>query len=379
MLAAELKMRIALVHDYLTQFGGGERVLSALCEMFPEAPIFTLIYDEGATNGAFKNKKIHTSFLQKIPGARKYFRGFIWLMPLAIEQFDLSDFDVVISVSHSFAKGIITKPGTKHICYCLTPTRYLWHDAGLPFKPVSQFLLTYLRAWDYQAAQRPDYFIADSEIVQQRIKKYYNRESTVIYPPVEIHKTYNMKHETQEKNVSSFKFQDYFLMVGRLVPYKRFDIAIEAFGKMLDKELLIIGDGPELRKLKTKSENLKANNVKFLGQVSDFELSKYYSSCKALIFPQEEDFGITPVEAMAMGKPVIAYRAGGALETMIEGETGLFFDEQTSESLTEAIKKFDEKKFNPEKIRKRAQNFDQEIFKTKIDGFIKRCYTNKRR
>ena len=352
-------MKIALVHDYLTQLGGGERVLSTLCEMFPEAPIFTLIYNEKATNGVFKNRKIYTSFLQKIPGAKKFFRGLIWLMPLAVEQLDLSDFDVVISVSHSFGKGIITKPTTKHICYCLTPTRYLWHEAGLPFKPISQFILTYLRTWDYQAAQRPDYFIASSENVRQRIKKYYNRDSEVIYPPVETGKFY-ISEEPKE----------YFLMVGRMVPYKRFDIAVEAFRRLPEERLLIIGDGPEHKKLKNRSLKFKVKNIKFLGRVSENELPKHYAGCKALIFPQEEDFGIVPLEAMASGRPVIAYRAGGALETIKEGETGVFFDEQTPESLVKTVRQFNEKKNNSEKIREQASAFNKEKFKKKISDFL---------
>ncbi|OHB17670.1 MAG: hypothetical protein A2913_01745 [Parcubacteria group bacterium RIFCSPLOWO2_01_FULL_40_65] len=352
-------MKIALVHDYLTQLGGGERVLAALCEMFPSAPVYTLVYDEKATGGVFKGRKIRTSFLQKIPGAKKFFRSLIWLMPLAIEQFDLSDFDLVISVSHSFGKGIITKPATKHICYCLTPTRYLWHDAGLPLKPFSQLLLAYLRIWDYQAAQRPNYFIADSENVRQRIKKYYGRESKVIYPPLETVKFYVSK-----------KPKEYFLMVGRMVPYKRFDIAIEAFSKLPDEKLLIIGDGPELKKLKAKSQKLKVNNVKFLGRVSESELPKYYAGCKALIFPQEEDFGIALLEAMASGRPVIAYRGGGAPETVEEGETGLFFDEQTAGSLFGAINSFNHKEFDSKKIKESVKKFDKEIFKDKIQKFI---------
>jgi glycosyltransferase involved in cell wall biosynthesis len=358
-------MKIALVHDYLTQFGGGERVLTALCEMFPEAPIFTLIYDEKSTNNIFKDRKIYTSFLQKIPGSKKFFRGLIWLMPLAVEQFDFSGFDLVISVSHSFGKGIITKPGTKHICYCLTPTRYLWDNSYFPFKPFSGFLLTYLRGWDYQAAQRPNYFIACSENVRQRIKKYYGRDSEVIYPPVDLN----------FKQIPNPKFQipnSYFLTVGRLVPYKRFDIAIEAFARLPNEKLLIIGNGPEYKKLKAKSYKLKAMNIQFLGQVSDSELSKYYTNCKALIFPQEEDFGIVPLEAMALARPVIAYRAGGALETVREGETGLFFDKQTPDSLFEAVKKFDCNEFNPDKILENTRRFDKDIFKDKIRGFIAR-------
>lgn len=364
-------MRIALVHDYLTQFGGGERVLGVLCEMFPEAPIFTLIYDEKATGGAFKDRKIFTSFLQKIPGSKRHFRTFAWLMPLAIEQFDLSDYEIVISVSHSFSKGVITKPNTRHICYCLTPTRYLWHDSrgsfnkfkefNFPtiFKPFSRLLLTYLRVWDFQASQRVDYFIADSENVRRRIKKYYSRDSEVIYPPVETGRFY-----------ISDKPKDYFLMVGRLVPYKRFDIAVEAFSKFPNEKLLIIGDGPEFEKLKARSQELKADNVEFLGRVSDSELPKYYASCKALIFPQEEDFGIVPLEAMASGRPIIAYRVGGAMETVIEGETGLFFDEQTPDSLVSAIRNLREYKFNPEKIHQYAQSFNKEIFKSEIRKFL---------
>jgi len=345
--------------------------LAVLCEMFPEAPIFTLIYDEKRTNGVFKNKKIHTSFLQKIPGSKKYFRGLIWLMPLAIEQFDLSDFDLVISISHSFGKGIITKPTTKHICYCLTPTRYLWHDAGLPFKLISQFILTYLRIWDYQVAQRPDYFIADSENVRQRIKKYYNRESEVIYPPVEVRANQESRIMNYDPN-SKFQIPNsYFLMVGRMVPYKRLDIVIRAFNELriMNYELWIIGDGPERKRLEKLAKN--SDNIKFLGRISDSELPKYYANCKALIFPQEEDFGIVPLEAMASGRPVIAYRAGGASETAIEEETGIFFNEQTPESLIEAVKSFDEKKFNPQKILKYSQKFDKEIFKKAVLKFLK--------
>lgn len=357
-------MRIALVHDYLTQFGGGERVLAILCQMFPEAPVFTLIYDEEKTNGVFKGRKINTSFLQKIPGSKKFFRQLVWLMPLAVEQFNLSKFDLVISVSHSYGKGIITKPETKHISYCLTPTRYLWHDSGrhLVYKPISLFLLTYLRTWDYQAAQRPDYFIADSENVRQRIKKYYNRESEVIYPPLWRLEAGGGRLEVKYKN--------YFLILGRMVPYKRFDIAIEAFSKIPQEKLVIIGDGPERKKLEARSKKLGAKNIKFLGKVSDSELAKYYADCKALILSQEEDFGITAVEAMASGRPVIAYRAGGVLETIVEGETGVFFNEQSPESLIKAVNDFEGRRFNPQKIRELALAFSKEKFKKRIADFL---------
>jgi len=364
-------MKIALVHEYLTQLGGGEKVLQAFCEMFPEAPIYTLIYDDKATRGVFKDKKIHTSFLQKIPGSKRFFRSLIPLMPLAVEQFNLSGFDLVISVSHSYGKGIITRPGTKHICYCLTPTRYLWftptlmhelwgHSAAITLlKPFLYPLLTYLRTWDYQAAQRPDCFIADSETVRQRIKKYYNRDSEVVYPPVDIGRFH-----------ISDRPKNYFLMTSRMVPYKRFDVAIEAFSKLPEEKLLVIGDWPVYSRLKTRNR-YKTGNIEFLGRVSDDELPRYYAECKAIIFPQEEDFGIVPVEAMAAGRPVIAFRAGGVLETVIEGETGLFFEEQTPESLAEAVKSFDETKFDPEKIRRHAEKFDKSVFKDQISRLIK--------
>lgn len=352
-------MKTALVHDYLTQLGGGEKVLSVLCEMFPEAPIYTLIYSEKATDGVFRDKKIHTSFLQKIPGAKRFFRGLIWLMPLAVEQFDFSDFDLVISVSHSYGKGVITRPGTKHVSYCLTPTRYLWHDPGLPLSFITNPVLTYLRIWDYQASKRPDHFIADSKNVRERIKKYYNRDSEVIYPPV----------ETDRFQISDGP-KDYFLIVGRLVPYKRFDLAIEAFSRLPEEKLFVVGDGPERKKLEAKCRKLGAGNINFFGNVPDPELMGYYACCKALLYPQEEDFGIIPVEAMASGRPVIAYRRGGVLETVIEGETGLFFNEQNTESLIEAVKNFDEGRFDSERIRRHAEKFDKKIFKDKILGFI---------
>ncbi|MBI2626679.1 MAG: glycosyltransferase [Parcubacteria group bacterium] len=363
-------MRIAIVHDYLTQFGGAERVLMALSEIFPEAPIFTLLYNEHLTGHVFKDKQIHTSFLQKLPWSHKIFRFLPWLMPLAIEQFDLASFDVVISISTSYAKGILTKPYTRHISYCSTPPRYLWHEThesldefAVPdfVKPFIPMILSYLRVWDFDASSRVDDFIANSENVKQRIKKYYNRDSFVIHPPVEA-----------EKFVLSSEPREYFLMVGRMVPYKRFDIVVQAFQapsfKLQDSKLLIIGDGPERQYLKRLASG--SRNIHFLGLVSDSKLPQYYARAKAVIFPQEEDFGIVPLEAMASGTPVIAYRAGGVLETVIEDKTGLFFDDQTPESLKNAIIKFESMKFDPEQIRLHALKWDKSIFQTKIKKYI---------
>ncbi|MBP9822475.1 MAG: glycosyltransferase [Candidatus Pacebacteria bacterium] len=353
-------MRIAFVHEYLNQFGGAERTLSVLSEMFPSAPIYTLIYSEQATKGLFKDRNIKTSFLQKFPNAVSHHEWYPMLMPLAMEQFDFSEYDVIISVSASFAKGVITKPTTRHICYCLTPPRFLWDnsqkfskDFGFPFiiKLVSQPLISYLRMWDQSAADRVDEFWKISNFVGRRIEKYYHKKAHLIYPPVDISK-FPLAQEYP---------RDYFLMAGRLVSYKKFDVAVRAFNK-LGLPLKIIGTGPELKKLKKMS----SPNVQFLGQVSDEKLGEYYRGAKALIFPQEEDFGIVPLEAMASGRPVISYRGGGAEETIAENKTGIFFDQQTPESIIEAVKSFSSKKFDPSECRAQAEKFSIEVFKDAI-------------
>ena len=360
-------LRIALVHDYLTQYGGGERVLEAFSEIWPEAPIFTLIYDARLTGNRFKDKEIHTSFLQKIPLVKSKHRLFLFLMPIAVEQFDLSDYDIVLSDSASYAKGVITKPSTFHICYCHTPTRYAWDDshryikeAGYSYliKKLVPLAINYIRLWDREAASRVDKFIANSHFVKKRITKYYGKESEVIHPPV-----------SADNFAISDNIDDYFLMVGRFLPYKKFDLAIEAFNR-LGWPLKIIGDGPERRRLLRMANR----NIEFLGIQSDEVLRGYYSRCRALIFPQEEDFGIVALEAMASGRPVIAYRAGGALEIVEEGATGMFFNEQTVDSLMECLKRFNHKDFNSAAIKRHALRFDKEIFKDKIKLFIEEKY-----
>jgi glycosyltransferase involved in cell wall biosynthesis len=359
-------MRVALVHDFLTQYGGAEKVLEAFCEIWPQAPIFTLFYDPQKMGGHFLNQDIRVSPIQNLPWGRKKYRWYLPLMPSAIERFNLSDFDLIISDCSAYSKGVLTKPGTLHISYLHTPTRYLWSDAYKYIdslsgaeKIVSKFLapiLTRLRIWDQIASQRPDYLIANSQFVAQRIKHYYRRESTVIYPPVEF---------SQFKTAR--KIKDYYLVISRFRPYKKVDLVIKAFNE-LRMPLKIIGTGED--KLLKK---IAGPNIEFLGFVSESEKAQYLSQCQALIHPQEEDFGITPLEAMSSGRPVIAYQAGGAIETVIEGLTGKFFQEQTVSSLKEAVLKFKSEEFNSQKIRRHAQNFSQAQFKKKIKKFVEEC------
>lgn len=356
-------MKIAFVHEYLNQFGGAERMLQVLCALYPRAPVYTLLYDRDATGGIFDGRVIKTSFLQNLPLTKKHHSIFPLLMPLAIEQFDFSDYNLIISISASFAKGIITKPHTKHICYCLTPPRFLWDSSqkfveefGYP-RIIKQFLppfITYLRIWDSQASLRVDDFWSISNFVGDRVRKYYSKSSQVIYPPVNVAKF----HISQ-------RIGNYFIMVGRLVSYKRFDLAIKTFNQN-GLPLKIVGIGPELNKLKKMAQK----NVEFLGLVSDEKLAELYSNAQACIFPQEEDFGIVPLESMASGRPAIAFRAGGAMETIIDNKTGIFFDDQSPESLQAAIEKFQSIDFRPENCREQAKKFDVVIFKENFSRLI---------
>ncbi len=356
-------MRIALVHDYLVQYGGAERILECFTELFPYAPIYTLVYDKKAMHGVFKNKDIRTSYLQKLPFARKRHRFFPPLMPLAIEQFDLSKYDIVLSDSASYAKGVITNPETLHICYMHTPMRYAWDDCqkytqdfGFPnlIKRFVPFAMNYIRIWDKSSADRVDKFIANSNFVAKRIKKYYRKNAIVINPPVSIDNFY----------ISSSR-ASYFLMVGRLIAYKRHDIAIKAFNE-LGLPLKIIGRGPEIKRLK----KLAGPNIEFLERVSEKDLPKYYAECQAFIFPQEEDFGIVAMEAMASGRPLIAYYGGDIPEHMEDGKTGIFFYSQNPEDIIRAVKKFRDEDYDPEYIRSRSLKFDRKIFKDKIRKYI---------
>lgn len=364
-------MKVALIHDHLAQDGGAEKVLKVLAEMFPEAPIFTLLYEKKNTDKYYRHRRIETSIIQKLPGGISHYQWYMPFMPMAVEFFDLSGYDLVISDTSSFAKGVITTSHTLHICYCHTPTRYLWSDThqyinelkyNKYFKKVISLVLNYVRMWDRLAADRVDEYIANSRFVAGRIKKYYKRESAVIYPPV----------ETEQFNIAG-QVGDYFLIGGRLAPYKRVDLAIEAV-KKTGKKLKVFGDGIDLARLKQIAGGDK--NIEFLGRVDDAAKAELYSRCLAFIHPQEEDFGITAVEAQASGRPVIAYRRGGAVETIVEGVTGLFFNEQTAGSLSEAINNFDKAKFNPEIIKRHAEQFSVEKFKNKIAKYIEESWEN---
>lgn len=356
-------MKVALVYDRVNKWGGAERVLLALHEMFPDAPLYTSVYNPKTASWARVFSKVVPTFLQKFP-----FRRHEWmapLMPIAFENLNFDEFDLVISVTSEAAKGIITKSQTKHICYCLTPTRYLWsgykdYFKWSIFRSLMSPIVKYLRDWDTLASTRPDLMVAISTISAKRIEKYYGRESKIIFPPVEVGK---FKREEFGKAIDK-----YFLIVSRLVPYKKIDLAIEVFNK-LGRPLVIVGTGSEEFKFKFKSKK----NIKLLGQVSNKKLIEIYKGARALIMPQEEDFGIVSVEAQAVGIPVIAYKKGGAFDTVIEGKTGIFFEEQTVESLTSAVKKFDNDSYldiRPEYCIKNAQRFSKERFK---EEFLKIC------
>ena len=362
-----INMKVALVHDWLTNMGGAERVVINFKEIFKDAPIYTTIYNPDNLDDELKNIDVRTSFLQNKKDAKKNHQKYFPFMPMAFESFDLNDYDIVLSSSSSCAKGVVTNPNTMHVCYCHSPMRYGWEfyyeyanttDMKKLKKKLLKYFMDYMRIWDNVSSNRVDYFIANSENVARRIWKHYRRESVVIHPPVRCN-LFNISDEDE----------DYFLIVSRLVEYKKIDLAIEAFNE-LRLPLIIIGDGAEREELESKAKD----NIKFLGRQPDNVIKKYYSKCRAFIFPGEEDFGITPLESQASGRPVIAFGKGGALETVIDRQTGIFFDEQTVDELKLAVKKFQNIDFDKKVIRKHAEEFDEAIFKGKIKDFIDEKY-----
>lgn len=365
-------MKVALIHDHLAQTGGAEKVLKVFADIFPEATIYTLLADKVKTDTYLEGRRIDTSVIQRLPGGVKHYKWYLPLMPMAVEFFDLSEYDLVISDTSSFAKGVITLPSVPHICYCHTPTRYLWSDAhsylnelkyNKWFKKIIARVLVRLRQWDFLAASRVDYFIANSKTVAKRISKYYRREAQVIYPPIETDNFFVSDLSAQAPE------ERYFLAGCRLVPYKRIDLVVEAFKELgPDYRLKVFGDGLDWSRLKKIAG--EAGNIEFLGRVSDDQKAVYYSRAQAFINPQEEDFGITPLESMASGRPVIAYRKGGATETVREGETGIFFDEQTPASLVTAIKSFRSENFSSARIRAYAETFSVARFSEEIEKLV---------
>lgn len=357
-------MKVALVYDRVNKWGGAERVLLALHKIFPEAPLYTSVYSKKDSPWA-DVFNIKTSFLQKLTFFQKRNEFLPFLMPVAFESFSFDEYDLVISVTSEAGKGIITKPRTLHICYCLTPTRYLWSGYKDYFKNdvvrfISKPAVSYLKKWDLAASKRPDYLIAISSEVKERIKKYYDLDSEIIFPPVMIEK---FVKENKQKS-------DFFLFVSRFSRfsyYKKADLVIDAFNKT-GLFLKVVGFGPMLEEYKSKSNS----NIEFLGELTDEELRRYYENCRALIFPGKEDFGLSMAEAQSFGKPVIAFKGGGALDIVKEGKTGEFFEEQTSESLIKALKDFDFKRYNKADIIRHSENFSFEIFRSSFESFIKR-------
>jgi len=365
-------MKVAIVHEWLTTMGGSEKVILELKKLFPEAPIYTLVYNRKKLGKYFDKYSIITSNLQKNPLAQIKHQLFFKYMPRAFESFDLNDFDVVITSSSAFAKGVITSADSVHICYCHTPPRYIWdltHEYLKNYNVIIRGYLEknfhYLRMWDTIAANRVDYFIANSKYVANRIKKFYKRNCYVIYPPVDT------EYFTPAKDN---EIEDYYLIVSRLVPYKRIDLAIEAFNQ-LSKRLIIVGDGPEYKKLKS----IAKSNIEFLGYQPDEAVRDLYQRCKALIFPGIEDFGIVPVEVQACGRPVIALKKGGAVETVEEGKTGVFFERQDVESLKEAVYKFEQdiERFDKDYIRSHAEKFSAERFRMEFKDFLLKVTRNR--
>lgn len=370
--------KIALVYDRVNKIGGAERILTALHEIWPSAPLYTSVYDEKGAPWA-KDFDIKTSFLQHIPFFRNHHEYIPFLMPIAFESFKFDQYDIVVSITSAEAKGIITKPQTLHICYCLTPTRYLWNGEQIYLESINQgffkkiktglakYALNYLKKWDQIACHRPDYYLSISNEVKQRIKKYYQKDSEIIYPPVDTNKF--VLRVNPSKGINPIE-KPYYLLVSRLVPYKKIDLAIRAFNNLPHK-LIIIGRGSEEKYLKSISKD----NIQFItDNLTDTELIGYYQNCVALIFPGVEDFGLTPLEAMACGKPVIAYREGGVLESVIEGVTGEFFSPQTPKALEEVIKEFNSDKYLAENCRKQAEKFSKQIFQENFLNIVEKLY-----
>lgn len=353
-------MRVAIVHYWLVSMRGGEKVVEALCDLYPEADVFTLVCDPNQLSERIRRHKITTSFIDRLPGGRRHYQSMLPLMPFALERLDLTPYDLVISSESGPAKGVITRPDALHLCYCHSPMRYLWDlapqyyaGAGRLTRAAMMVLSPMLRLWDVSTAARVDGFIANSRFVAERIRKYYRRDSTVIHPPVDL-------GDFDIDEASDHSDAEYYVCAGQLVAYKRVDLAVQAFSRM-GKRLVVIGDGPEAARLRA----MAGPTIEFLGRVSTAEMRRHFSACRALIFPGEEDFGIVPLEVMACGRPVIAFGRGGARETVADGITGRFFDEQSTAAVVRAVQDFEaepDRFADRQRLRAHAAGFSRENF-----------------
>jgi glycosyltransferase involved in cell wall biosynthesis len=357
-------LKVAIVHDWLNQMGGAEEVLETLVEMFPGAPVYTAMYWAEGMPAAYHSWDIRTTWMDHLPGIYHRHQPYLLLYPLAFDRLVLEDYDLVITNKSAFCLGVRTAPGTCHICYCLTPTRFVWdldsyvrsEQVGRVARSLVRPFVPWMQRWERAAAARTEAMVAISTEIQDRIQRYYGRESTVIYPPV------NTKRFA---SAPSGPAGDYFLIVSRLIPYKCIDLAVQAFTR-LGLPLWVGGDGRDRARL----EAMAGPNVRFLGYVPDDELVSLMAGCRAFVFPGLEDFGLTPVQAMAAGRPVIAYAGGGALDSVLEGVTGTFFYEQTPDSLAAAVEGWDDTAYNPENIRAHARRFDTELFKVRFQALV---------
>lgn len=357
-------MKIAVVHDYFTQMGGAEIVAQNLLALFPGADLFTTVALRDQMPEKLKDVPVQTSWMQALPGMGKCYRFYLPLYPWAVQSLDLSSYDLVLSSSSGFAKGVRTRPDALHVCYCHTTPRWIWNHENYmkrerlptPARGLLRQLIKPLKRWDEQAARRPDYFLVNSNAVKTRVQNDYGRSSTVIHPPIDV-----------DRFKLCPNIGDYYLVLARLVSYKRIDIAIQACNRF-KKKLIVIGCGPDRAAL----ERMAGPTIEFKGKLSNQEVGVYVSSCRALIFPGEEDFGMSPLEVAAAGRPTIAYKGGGAVETILEGRTGMFFNAQTPESLMEAMQKFDKADWDPQIIRKHARQFSVEAFGHRMRTYLDR-------
>jgi len=370
--------KVALVHDWLVKLGGAEQVLAALLEIWPEAPVYTLVYEaDGPCSSFTRGHSVKTSFIQKLPGGEQGYRKYLPLMPLAIEQFDLSEYDIIVSSCHAVAKGVLTSPQQQHIAYLHAPFRYAWGSQSQYLSQahmqsglrswIARITLHYIRIWDLASAARVDRFLANSHYTARNIEKTYHQEAKVIYPPVDVNMFRPDDKRPDDKKPDGNK-EGFYLTVSRLVKHKRVDVIVEAFNSMAEKELVVVGEGPEFKRLKSGA----GKNIRFLGFQSMAGLLRLMQEARAFLFAAEEDFGIVPVEAQACGTPVIAYGKGGALETVVEGKTGFFFPDQTAESLICAINAFERRGFEADReaLSQHARRFSKERFKEEIKDFV---------